>query len=91
MSYWIEDFKGSIVFFWLSGNTSSNGKGCLMTYYYVSPDYTLKTWYAGFNREKYWKYIKGSGISQREIDYFLNQSETENIENNSKTANRNPK
>ena len=62
----IADFSKSLLVFWISTNSASNGRASVMSY--LSCDGRVDTWYAGFRRdESVWHVDRVKGISRERV------------------------
>ena len=63
----VQEFSGSALFVWFSGNTVANGRGSAMVYRVEGE--SLECWFAAFEREGItWKSASTKGISRKEVE-----------------------
>ncbi len=61
----------SVAYVWMSGNTSSNGRGSLMVY--VAREERTEAWYASLVRDGGWSIAAVAGVSQDEVERFADE------------------
>ena len=65
----VEDFSGSAVFVWFSGNTLKNGRGSIMVYDLRAEQ--PAHWFAAFARDREWSLRLTKGISRDYVSSLM--------------------